>query len=69
MPDLSGGEVFDRLKQIDEGARVLLSSGYTVDGKAAEILDRGCDDFIQKPFDLRTLSRKVEGLLNPDRPS
>jgi signal transduction histidine kinase/ActR/RegA family two-component response regulator len=69
MPDLSGGEVFDRLKQIDEGARVLLSSGYTVDGKAAEILERGCDDFIQKPFDLRTLSRKVEGLLDADRSS
>ncbi len=63
MPDMSGGEVYDRLIQIDETVKVLLSSGYSIEGKAAEILERGCEDFLQKPFDLKTLSRKVGMLL------
>jgi signal transduction histidine kinase/CheY-like chemotaxis protein len=64
MPDMGGGEVFDRLTKIDPSVKVLLASGYSMDGKAAEILKRGCDDFIQKPFDMALLSQKVNGLLN-----
>ena len=56
MPDLSGGKTFDRLKEMDPNVRVLLSSGYSIDGEASEILDRGCSGFIQKPFRLSDLS-------------
>jgi PAS domain S-box-containing protein len=63
LTDLNGGEVFDRLRSIDPTARVLLASGYSLDGEAAGILDRGCDDFIQKPFTIEQLSRKLERLL------
>ncbi|MFP4037353.1 MAG: PAS domain S-box protein [Desulfobacteraceae bacterium] len=63
MPDMGGGDVYDRLKSIDPKVKVLLSSGYSIDGKAAEILRRGCDDFIQKPFDMNELSRKIADLL------
>ncbi len=62
MPGMGGGEVFDRLKEIDPHVKVLLASGYSMDGNAAEILKRGCDDFIQKPFDLTVLSQKLGGL-------
>ena len=64
MPDMGGGEVFDRLRRIDPNVRVLLASGYSMEGKAADILKRGCDDFIQKPFDMTLLSQKVSGLLS-----
>ena len=47
MPGMGGGEVYERLKEIDSNVKVLLSSGYSVDGQAAEILNRGCDGFIQ----------------------
>ncbi len=63
LTDLNGGEVFDRIRAIDPTARVLLASGYSLDGEAAGILERGCDDFIQKPFTMEQLSRKLEGLL------
>ncbi len=63
LTDLNGGEVFDRLRSIDPTVRVLLASGYGLDGEAAGILDRGCDDFIQKPFTIEQLSRKLERLL------
>jgi PAS domain S-box-containing protein len=63
LTDLGGGEVYDQLKAIDPSVRVLLASGYSLDGEAAGILDRGCDDFIQKPFTMEELSVKLENLL------
>jgi two-component system cell cycle sensor histidine kinase/response regulator CckA len=64
MPGISGSETFDRLREINPGIKVLLSSGYSIEGQAQEILDRGCNGFIQKPFQLAKLSRKVKELLD-----
>ncbi len=63
MPDLSGAQTFDALKQIDPDVRILLSSGYSLNGQASDILSRGCDGFIQKPFSLRALSDKIREVL------
>ncbi|MCF8061009.1 MAG: PAS domain S-box protein [Deltaproteobacteria bacterium] len=65
MPGLGGGEVYDRLQEIDSEVRVLISSGYSVDGQAQAVLDRGGSGFIQKPFDLQSLSRKVRDIVSP----
>ena len=64
MPELGGGETFDRIRQIAPGKKVLLSSGYSIDGQAIEILRRGCDGFIQKPFGLNGLSQKIREVLD-----
>jgi two-component system cell cycle sensor histidine kinase/response regulator CckA len=64
MPGLSGGETFDRLREIDPGIRVLLSSGYSIDSQAREIIARGCEGFIQKPYDLKGLSRKLRAVID-----
>jgi len=64
MPGVGGGEAFDRLKEIDPSVRVLLASGFAVDGEAAQILERGCNGFIQKPFDMKELAEKVEEIMN-----
>jgi CheY-like chemotaxis protein len=64
MPEISGGETFDRLKKINPDVRVLLSSGYSIDGQAREILERGCRGFLQKPFRLKELSRKIREVLD-----
>jgi CheY-like chemotaxis protein len=63
MPGISGGETFDRLKELNPDIRVLLSSGYSINGEAKDILDRGCNGFLQKPFHLEKLSRKVREIL------
>ncbi len=63
MPQISGGEIFDQLKGIDANVKVLLSSGYSVDGQASEILNRGCGGFIQKPFRLDELSKRIRAIL------
>lgn len=63
MPEMSGGDVYDELKKINPEIKVILSSGYSVNGLAQEILDRGCNGFIQKPFNLKELSRKLREIL------
>ena len=67
MPGINGGEVYERLKEIDSNVKVLLSNGYSIDGQAAEILNRGCDGFIQKPFKLNELSYKFRPGKKPER--
>lgn len=64
MPKISGSEVYDKLKEINPQVKVLLSSGYSVDGQATKILKRGCNGFIQKPFNMEELSRKVNEILD-----
>jgi CheY-like chemotaxis protein len=64
MPDMGGGKTYDILKGINPGVKVLLSSGYDIDGEATEILERGCDAFIQKPFDMEQLSQSVRDIMH-----
>jgi CheY-like chemotaxis protein len=64
MPDQSGKETFAQLKALNPQVRVLLSSGYSIDGEAAAIMQQGCGGFIQKPFDLKQLSNKLREVLD-----
>jgi len=64
MPDMGGGETYDRMKEINSDIKVLLLSGYSIDGQATEILRRGCDGFIQKPFNMKQLSRSIREILD-----
>jgi PAS domain S-box-containing protein len=64
MPDMGGSETFDRLREVNPAIKILLSSGYSINGQAAVILARGCNGFIQKPFDLKTLSQKIREILD-----
>jgi two-component system cell cycle sensor histidine kinase/response regulator CckA len=64
MPKVGGGEAFDRLREINPDLKVILCSGYSIDGQARVILDRGCNAFIQKPFNLQTLSKNIRAVLD-----
>ena len=64
MPEMGGSETFDQLKAISPDIKVLLSSGYSLDGQASQIMKRGCNGFIQKPFNLKHFSQKVRDILD-----
>ena len=66
MPGMGGGETYDKLKEIHPEIKVLLSSGYSINGLATKILERGCDDFIQKPFYMTDLSKQIREILDND---
>ena len=64
MPVMGGSKTYDILKEINPAVKVLLSSGYSMNGQAIEILKRGCDGFIQKPFSIAKLSKKIRDVLD-----
>lgn len=64
MTGMSGREMAEQLKQIQKGLRVLYMSGYTDAAVVRHgILEPGTP-FIQKPFAVETLARKVRELLD-----
>jgi PAS domain S-box-containing protein len=64
MPDMNGEQTYLNLKRLDPDVKVLLSSGYSIDGQAAKIMQQGCNGFIQKPFHLQHLSTKIREILD-----
>ena len=64
MPGMGGGVVFDQLRTINPDVAVLLSSGYSLNGQALDILKRGCRGFIQKPFNIQQLEQKIRESLS-----
>jgi DNA-binding NtrC family response regulator len=63
MPGLDGEKTYDLLKGINPGLKVLLSSGYSMIEKAEELMKKGCDGFIQKPFGMNDLSMELNKIL------
>jgi len=59
MPGMTGRETFLALKAINPAARILLSSGYSLDGAAREVMSDGAKGFIQKPFLISELESAV----------
>ena len=65
MPKMNGGETYEKIKEINPNAKVLLASGYSIEGDVAEKLKNGCNGFIKKPFSMRNLSGKLREILGP----
>jgi CheY-like chemotaxis protein len=67
MPGMSGGELAERLAALRPEIRVIFVSGYTDDTIAHQgVLDPGVH-FLQKPFTLDGLARKVREVLDGER--
>jgi two-component system cell cycle sensor histidine kinase/response regulator CckA len=64
MPHMGGKETFSRIRERYPGVRVLVSSGYSENGKPHEILDAGADGFIQKPYQIGQVTIKVREMLD-----
>jgi two-component system cell cycle sensor histidine kinase/response regulator CckA len=67
MPGMTGGKTYDLLREINPQVKVILSSGYSFDGEASQIMARGCDGFIQKPFGIKELSQKIREILDKNQ--
>ncbi|MDF1563250.1 MAG: ATP-binding protein [Deltaproteobacteria bacterium] len=63
MPGLDGPATFERIRQIPCEARVLLSSGYSVEQSTAALMEQGCA-FLQKPYRIEELARKLREQLD-----
>lgn len=64
MPVMGGKECFEELLRINPEVRAILSTGYSRDGAAQEIMDRGMLGFAQKPYRVSQLSEVVAKAIN-----
>ena len=64
MPGLGGEATFEKLREINPAVKVLLSSGYSINGLATKLLNLGCRGFIQKPYSIKEFSAKIRETLD-----
>ena len=64
MPGMNGQEVVEKLRIINQGVKVLLSSGGISVPHEDDAIVRGFNGFLQKPYSLDTLSDKIAEILN-----
>jgi len=67
MPGMSGESVYPLLMKARPNLKVLVFSGYSIDGPVQKILDAGAQDFIQKPFTMADLSEKLKKTLGGEQ--
>jgi len=67
MPGMNGSQVLKMLKSINPDIKVILSSGYSMQGELLEVMEMGCLGFIQKPYKFTDLSKIVhQAICNED---
>ncbi|MFZ5447153.1 MAG: response regulator [Thermodesulfobacteriota bacterium] len=63
MPGMGGAEFFQEVKAFNPKVKVLLSSGYSLNGEAQKVMGAGAQGFIQKPYRIDALSHHVAEIL------
>ncbi|GFE60731.1 response regulator [Geobacter sp. AOG2] len=65
MPHMDGEQTFRELRRIRSDVRVLMSSGYNEQEVTQKFLGKGLAGFIQKPYKVTELGRKLMDVLTP----
>ncbi len=68
MPGMGGRETMERLKQINPNVRAILSTGYSDDDRARDLMALGVKVFLQKPYRTEELSIAVRKVLDENDP-
>ena len=63
LPDMDGGRVYPLIMEARPDLKVIVCSGYSIDGPAQAILDAGAEGFIQKPFSIAPFAEKLKEVL------
>lgn len=63
LPGMSGEELLERIKNIDSGIAVIVSSAKDNVNTRIELLRAGADDYMVKPFDTEELLARLEAVL------
>lgn len=63
MPRMGGSDVFRALRAINPDVKVIVSSGFSLEGEAQKLLDEGAKGFLQKPFQASELGDLIRSVL------
>ena len=70
LPDMDGRAIYPIVRRYRGSAKVIICSGYALDGPTQNLMDSGADGFIPKPFTLSAVSAKLkEVMATPKDPS
>lgn len=69
MPGVGGIELVGRLREIDEGTRIVVMTGYGTITSAVAAMQRGAIDYLTKPVDAVTCERALLGLRRGEEPA
>lgn len=64
MPVMGGSQVLKALREINPDVRIILSSGYVMQGNAVKVIEYEYSSFMQKPYSITDLSRIVHEALS-----
>ncbi|MCG6945707.1 MAG: response regulator [Deltaproteobacteria bacterium] len=64
MPEMGGRKCLEELIKMDPQARVLIASGYALDGPAIEAIKTGARGHISKPYDIKEMLRVIRAVLD-----
>jgi len=66
MPGMGGEKFLDEILKIDSSQKVIISSGYSVNGSANDLLQKGANGFIKKPYEMRPMLAAVRDVLDQE---
>jgi CheY-like chemotaxis protein len=66
MPKMGGEAAFFEMKRINPDVKVLLASGYSINGAAQDLLAAGVRGFLHKPFTFEDITRAVAEAMDKD---
>lgn len=69
LPGMGGAEIYARMKELVPDVKVLVASGFSLDGAAQQILNAGAQGFIEKPYRIEALSQKIAQILGTRPPA
>ena len=67
MPRLNGEQLISKLRELAVTLPILAITGYGEKELVVRLMQAGCRDFLDKPFDLEMIEQKVEHILAQDR--
>jgi len=66
MPGIGGRKCLEELLKMNPKSRIIIASGYSINGPAKEVLKAGAKGFISKPYDMRGMLQTVRKILDED---
>ena len=67
MPNVNGLVALRKIKELKPNVRVVIITGYESTDVAAEAINAGADDYLNKPFDGERIKAQIKTLLESKR--
>jgi PAS domain S-box-containing protein len=66
IPGMGGKKCYEEILKINPQAKILIVSGYSVNGPGKEAMEAGARGFVGKPFDVSHMLKAVRDILDQD---